>query len=272
MFDEAFLCASTIDAAPLTERIDAAARAGYDGIGLRPGHLARAVTDGSSVEEVQSELAAHGLEVFEVGFLSDWWLPDGENEKSLGHERALHSLKDALGGRHMMVIGGPLDQGLDVVAERFAGVCRRAAEHQLRVSLEFLPWTDTRTIEDAWRIVEAAGEPNGAVVMDTWHFFRGGSTLAQLERIPAERIAVIQLSDGPFTPVGTELEDTFHLRRLPGTGEFDLAGLFDTMQRMGVTAPIGMEVLSDELRALDTPTVAQRTRQGLRDFLGRRAA
>ncbi len=267
MIDEVFLCASTIDAAPLRERIVAAARAGYDGIGLRPGHLARAQAEGADTDEIRSELALHDLEVFEVGFLSDWWLPDGENAKSLAHEASLHSLKNALGGRHMMVIAGPLDRGLNAVAERFRGVCRRAAEHDLRVALEFLPWTDTRTVEDAWRIVEAAGEPNGGVVVDTWHFFRGGSTFAQLERVPADRIPVIQLSDGPLTRVGTELDDTFHLRHLPGAGEFDLRGLFDTLRRMGVSSPVGMEVLSDELRALDTDTVAQRTRDGLRSFL-----
>lgn len=267
MIDEVFLCASTIDAASLPERITAAARAGYDGIGLRPGHLARAHAEGATTAEIRSELAMNGLEVFEVGFLSDWWLPDGENTKSLAHEASLHSLKEAVGGRHMMVIGGPLDQGIDVVADRFAGVCRRAAKHGLRVALEFLPWTDTRTVEDAWRIVEAAGEPNGGVVVDTWHFFRGGSTFAQLERVPADRIPVIQLSDGPFRATGTELEDTFHLRRLPGDGEFDLRGLMATLTAMGVSAPVGMEVLSDELRSLDTETVARRTRDAFRAFL-----
>lgn len=271
MFDEIFLCASTIDSAELFERIDAAARAGYDGIGLRPGHVARALKDGHSIDEIRGELSSHGLQVFEVGFLSDWWLPDGENDKSLGHEDSLYRLKTALGGRHMMVIGGPLDQPLDVVAERFAGVCRRAADRGLTVALEFLPWTDTRTIEDAWRIVEASGEPNGGVVMDTWHFFRGGSTLEQLSSVPAARIPVIQLSDGPMATSGDELDDTFRLRRLPGAGEFDLTALFDGLATKGVLAPVGVEVLSDELRALDTQTVAATTRASVGEFLdGRR--
>lgn len=271
MFDEVFLCASTIDDVSLTDRIDAAARAGYDGIGLRPGHVARALEEGMSIDEIRSELSVNGLELFEIGFLSDWWLPDGENGKSLAHEASLHRLKAALGGRHMIVIGGPMDGGLDAVAARFAGVCRRAAEHGLTVALEFLPWTDTRTIADAWRIVDAAGEPNGGVVMDTWHFFRGGSTPEQLAEVPADRIPVIQLSDGPTARSGTELEDTFHQRRLPGHGEFDLAALFAALTAKGVTAPVGMEVLSDELRALDAGSVAARTRDALRTFLAARA-
>ncbi|MFB8388269.1 sugar phosphate isomerase/epimerase family protein [Microbacterium sp. NPDC055910] len=266
-FQEAFLCASTIDGASLMDRMDSAHAAGYDGIGLRPGHVARALQEGMTIPSIRSAFAERSLELFEIGFLSDWWLPDGANDKSLAHEASLFRLKEALGGRHMMVIGGPLDAGLDTVAERFAGVCRRAAEHGLRVALEFLPWTDTRTVQDAWRIVEAAGEPNGGVVIDTWHFFRGGSTLEQLAELPGDRIPVIQLSDGPLDARGTELEDTFHRRRLPGAGEFDLAALLSALAEKSVTAPIGMEVLSDELRPLETRVVAEKTRAALTGLL-----
>lgn len=267
VFEEVFLCASTLDEATLDERIAATSQAGYDGLGLRPGHVTRALAAGRTDDEVRAQLEAAGLELFEIGFVADWWLPDGANEMSLAHEASLYSLADRFGARHMVVIGGPMDAGIDAVAERFAGLCRRAAEHGLDVALEFLPWTDTRTIEDAWRIVEASGEPNGGVVMDTWHFFRGGSTLSQLEAVPADRIPVIQVSDGPLAPVGTELEDTFHLRRVPGTGEFALREVFGTLAQMGVTAPIGVEVLSDELRTQSPEEVAQLTSAGVRSFI-----
>jgi len=267
MSHEIFLCASTVDKVPMRERIEIAARAGYDGFGFRPGHAQRAVADGYTFAEIQSDIRAHGLEVFELGFLSDWWLPNGENADSIEHERALHRLKRYYGGRHMMTISGPLDDGVDAVAERFAGVCRRAAEYKLKVALEFLPWTDVHTIEQAWEIVEKAGEPNGSVVMDTWHFFRGGSTFDQLRKVPAGRISVIQLSDGPLGDVGDELDATFRRRRIAGEGEFDLAGLFAVLKETGVNAPIGVEVLNDELRALPPEEAAQRALDGTKAFL-----
>jgi hypothetical protein len=56
MFDEKFLCASTIDDASLHTRIEADARAGYAGIGPRPGHVARALKTGSSISDIRMEL------------------------------------------------------------------------------------------------------------------------------------------------------------------------------------------------------------------------
>lgn len=167
----------------------------------------------------------------------------------------------------MMAISGPLGLGDDIVAERFAGLCRRASEHGLKVALEFLPWTDVNTIEKAWKLIEASGEPNAALALDTWHFFRGGSTPEMLEAVPADRIAVIQLSDGPLSKMDDELEATFRFRRLPGEGDFDLERLFRLLIEKGVTAPIGVEVLSEDLRTLGVAEVAQLTGKATDYFL-----
>lgn len=256
MFQERFLCASTILEASMRERIDASSAGGYMGLGLRPGHVKRAGTGDQPVTDVRGELAAHDLELVEIGFISDWWtLDDAGVAASLKHEQGLHRLKAEFGARHMMAIAGPLTDGIDTVAERFGAMCRRAAEHDLDVALEFLPWTDINTLEKAWQVVESSGEPNAKIAFDTWHFFRGGSTFDMLDPIPAERIAVIQLSDGPLGAVESELDATFRLRQVPGAGEFDLTGLFEALAANGVNAPIGVEVLSDELRKL-TPVEA----------------
>lgn len=258
MFSPLYLCASTINDADLDTRIDAAVAGGYDGIGLRPGHLAQAAADGFTAADVRHRLSDAGLELVEIGFLADWWLTGEEAAKSRAHEEELYRLKDALGGRHMMVIGGPLDEPVEIVGQRLAGVCDRAARAGLTVALEFLPWTDTSTITTAWSIVEAAERPNVGIVMDTWHQFRGGGTLAEIDAVPADRIVAVQLSDGPVAPVGSELDDTFHRRMLPGQGEFDLVGVLAGLYRRGIDVPLGVEVLSDELRALP-PRVAART-------------
>ena len=45
------------------------------------------------------------------------------------------------------------------------------------------------------------------------------------------------------------MEATLHHRALPGAGEFDLVGLVRTLDATGTTAPLGVEVFSDELQA-----------------------
>lgn len=264
MFEPLYLCASTIDGADLRTRIDAATYAGYQGIGLRPGHLARELERGTTTADVRSELADAGLELVEIGFLSGWW---EEGDKSRRHEDSLYRLKDELGGRHMMLIGGPLDRPRDEIAERLGAVAERAARHELTVALEFLPWTDTGDIATAWDLVARSGAQNAGVVLDTWHHARGDGTDDDLDLVPADRIVTIQISDGPLRPVGTELEDTFQRRRLPGTGEFDLARTLGRAANLGVRAPLGVEVLSDELRALEARDATSRAASATRSVI-----
>ena len=45
------------------------------------------------------------------------------------------------------------------------------------------------------------------------------------------------------------MEDTSYRRRLPGEGEFDLVGFLQLLDDRGVTAPISVEILSNELAA-----------------------
>jgi sugar phosphate isomerase/epimerase len=258
MLADMYLCASTVDGASFGQRLEAASAGGYAGIGLRPSHYQAARAEGRSETDLRQMLEDHGLELTEIGFLADWWESGDRAARSRAHEDQLYRLKESLGGRHMMLIGGPLRESADLIAERFAAVCDRALDHGLLVGLEFLPWTDTADAGLAWQIAQASGRQNGGVVLDTWHHFRGAADNAEIRAIPADRVVAIQFSDGERQRVGTDLEDTYQRRRLPGEGDFDLGSFVTTVTGMGVTAPVGVEVLSDELRKLGPQESARR--------------
>ena len=184
-------------------------------------------------------------------------------------ERSLYAIKDALGGRHVMMISGPAADGVDALAERFAGVCDRAAEHGLRAGLETLPWTGIHDIGIAWEIASRSGRPNGGPVYDTWHLNRGGTTEEMIRAVPPDRVVTIQINDGSFELVESELDDTFRRRVLPGQGEFQIADFIELVESIGVTAPVGVEVLNDELRALSTAEAARLGIDATRKVLAR---
>jgi sugar phosphate isomerase/epimerase len=267
MLPDMYLCASTIDGASFQQRLEAASAAGYAGIGLRPSHYQAARAEGRSETDLRRLLEDHGLELTEIGFLAGWWESGDLAARSRAPEDQLYRLKGSLGGRHMMLIGGPLREPVDLAAERFAAVCDRALDHGLLVGLEFLPWTDTADAGLAWQIAEASGRRNGGVVLDTWHHFRGAADNDLIRAIPADRVVAIQFSDGERQRVGTDLEDTFKRRRLPGEGDFDLRSFLATVTGMGVTAPVGVEVLSDELRKLGPHESARRAADATRQVL-----
>ncbi len=69
---------------------------------------------------------------------------------------------------------------------------------------------------------------------------------------PPERVVAIQINDGSYELVESEIEDTFRRRVPPGQGEFRIAEFDALVESLGVTAPVGVEVLNDALRALPT--------------------
>ncbi len=211
------------------DRVQAAAEAGFWGIGVHFEDYAAMRERGVADGELRSVLDAYGVVVDEIEFLSGWSSEDDAvRVKAREAEEALYALADAVGARQLNVGCSELQGGLgpiERVAERFAGVCERAKAHGLVVAIEFLPWSGIPDAAAAWEVAGASGAPNGGVLLDTWHFFRGNPDYEALRAIPPERIVGLQINDGPAVPIGEIREETRYGRRLPGEGDFDLARL-----------------------------------------------
>jgi sugar phosphate isomerase/epimerase len=228
------------------QRIEAAVAGGFTGLGIRPRDRAEALDAGTTDAEVRALLDDSGVSVVELEVHRGWGLTGDAAARARTFEDGFWALADAYGGRYLMAVA-EIEGELDDVAERFAGLCDRAAEHGLSVAIEFLPWTSIPDAAVAWDIVRLSDRPNGGVLVDTWHHFRGAADPELIRAIPPERVLSIQLDDADAEVVGTMLEDTIHRRRLPGEGSFDLDSFVRLMDDHGVRAPWSVEVLSDEL-------------------------
>jgi sugar phosphate isomerase/epimerase len=104
-------------------------------------------------------------------------------------------------------------------------------------------------------------------MLDTWHWLRGGGTLADVKALPGARVGAVQLSDAPAQAEGDPVEETLKRRRLPGLGDADLVGLVRALDEAGSRAPIGVEVFSDELAARPVGEIARRCAEATRAVL-----
>lgn len=238
------------------DRVVGAAQAGYRGIGLRPSDRIKALATGLSDADLRAMLADNGLVVAEIDVLIGWGADDVAAAKSAVHEARIYELVDAVGGAHHVTVTGDLSGPFERTVEKFAGVCDRAAEHDLLVALEFLPWTEVPDADTARSIIEATDRPNGGVLIDSWHHFRGAASDDQLRAVPAEMVIGIQFDDGRFDAEGTWLEQTFE-RDLPGEGQFDLPHFLTVLAEMGVTEPICVEVINSSLGAMTAAAAAK---------------
>jgi sugar phosphate isomerase/epimerase len=208
------------------EAVRAAAAAGYDLVGLRllpaaPGEPDYPImTDDRLLAETAAALRDTGVGVADVEIVRlkpETWVRAFEPF----FERA-----ERLGARNVLVAGDDPEEAR--LTERFAALARLAREHGLTVDLEFMPWTKVPDLAAARRIVEAAGEPNGGVLIDALHLDRSGSTLAEVRALPRGRTHYVQFCDAPadYDRSDAGLIDVARRARLmPGEGGIDLAGL-----------------------------------------------
>ena len=150
----------------LADRVAAAVAGGYTGIGMRPRDRQEALAAGLSDADARAILDDHGVALVELEVHRGWGLTGEPAAEARQAEEKMYELADALGGRYMMAIA-EIEGDLDDVAERFAGLCDRAAEHGLGVAIEFLPWTSIPDAGVAWDIVRLADRDNGGVLVDT---------------------------------------------------------------------------------------------------------
>ena len=243
----------------LVDRVREAAEAGYTGIGLFEADYAAMRHSGLSDENMLEILREHGISVQEIEFLFDWCY-DGERDQASAEIREnLFRMAEVFRPHHLS--GGDVNSPeelpqLSIVAERFGAVCDRVAHLDVNVVFEFLPWTGVPDIRTASEIVERANRPNGGIILDAWHYFRGPSNLDQLSDVDPRSIMAIALCDAA-APEGDPIEDTTRRRLLPGQGTFDLVGLLSALRAQGVSAPISVEILSEQQALLSVRDAAR---------------
>ncbi|MGI3201002.1 sugar phosphate isomerase/epimerase family protein [Streptomyces sp. GLT-R25] len=142
-------------------------------------------------------------------------------------------------------------------AEEFAALAAQADGVGARLAIEFLPWSNLKTVHDGLRLVETAGHPAGGLIIDVWHTERAHTPPADLASVPASRIVGVELNDADSEVIGTLFEDTVRRRRLCGEGSFDLTGIISALRTAGWTGPWGVEILSDAHRALPVREAAE---------------
>lgn len=223
---------------PIRDRVRLAAAAGFDSIGLYVGDYARLEDQGFAPHGLRDLLAEYRIELREIEVITGLGI-DAHQREAIAWRMA-----DEFGCRYIQVIG-PGGDDLAAAGRAYGMFCDRASDHGLVVGLEFLPFTDIYSVDDALRIVQAADRPNGGICVDIWHHQRGACDLAAIAALPGELITGIQLSDGTLVADNPDYyTDCLTNRVAPGDGQFDVVGFIAALVSTGTTAPWSLEVCS----------------------------
>lgn len=134
-----------------------------------------------------------------------------------------------------------------------------AAPYGVGLAFEFLgfAWCSVRTLEQCWEIVAETDRPNIGLVIDTCHFFAGGSQLGAIEKVDPRKIFIFHINDVEERPLDT-IEDAHRL--LPGEGVIPLDDILVRLKRTGYDGLCSLELFRPEYWQRDPAELAAAAR------------
>lgn len=250
---------------PPRRMIQIAAETGYDFVSLRLAPVTDDeptfpyTTDPSLVADVVRALDEHGISVLDVELIRT-----DPGTKVEDWRRFVEVAKE-LGARHIVTQIPEPDTSKAV--ELFQEICELAAQSDMTVDLEFIPWTATNDLPRAVDIVTKADSANGAVLVDTLHFARSKSSTTELAELPGDLFNFIQLCDAR-DPWSVDDDDFIRIARAdrepPAKGNIDLRSIIEAMPPV----PYALEVPNDAKREeLGVERYARMVREAAESFL-----
>lgn len=188
---------TVIDADPLL-LIDVGAAAGFDAVGLRivapPGAapIVPVVGDALMQRAIKARLAATGMKIWDTEAI--WLLPETE----ISSLEPVLDTSAELGATHLIVCGNDPDRTRTL--DDLARLCEASHRRGLRVMLEFLPYTEIRSLAETHAVLEQIRPANAGILVDAVHLSRSGGSPADLASYDPALFGLVHLCDVPAEP------------------------------------------------------------------------
>ena len=237
------------------DRVQAAARAGFTGIGIWHTDLEH-ILQYRTLKEMKKILDDNGIKHVELEFITDWFLEGARKSESDSRKKRLFEASEALHAKHVKV-GDFYNETCPMprIIDAFAALCKDAENYGATIGFEIMGCAMIDNINDAVTMVKTAGAKNGGLIIDIYQVANLGMTYDEISSIPLEYLISVELNDG--TLPGSPNHDPSN-RRFCGDGEYDIKGLINCINTMGYVSPWGVEVISEELATLPLNELSMR--------------
>jgi 2-keto-myo-inositol isomerase len=237
--------------ADLETDICAAARAGFDYLEIWAAKLRHFLESGTTAR-LRELLREQGLKPYSINSIEHVTFREARAREKLSIEcEELCRIARAVDCPYIVVVPGTLPEGKsrsDVIDESVRvldELCGIAEGFDVSLAFEFLgqPRCSVQTLELANEIVEDAGRANLGLVIDSFHFYAGGSSVESIEALDPERLFIFHINDAEDRP-RAELQDSHRL--LPGTGILPLREIVGALRRIGYDRVASVEIFRPE--------------------------
>jgi len=256
---------------PLVDLIDIAAKAGYQAIEPWIGELNDHVKAGGTLQDARKRIEDAGLKVPDAIGFAEWIVEDPERRKK-GLEQAKRDmdLVQQIGGTRLAAppvgaTGGASKRDdpkfTQPIVDLLAAADRYRALLELGKSMGITPivevWGFSKTLKRLGEVVLVAtecGSPEGCVLPDVYHLYKGGSDFAGLHLLGPSAIGIFHVNDYPKIDRDKIVDAD---RVYPGDGIAPLKEVFATLRGMGYRGYLSLELFNREYWKQDPQKVAK---------------
>jgi 2-keto-myo-inositol isomerase len=227
----------------------------------------------NSTAELKSLLDEHGLEPYSINSIERVTFRDASGHARLLEECAeLCGIAASINCPYIVVVPGllPDGKGWHEVVEESVRVLdelgRIAEEHGVALAFEFLgqPLCSVQTLGQAAEIVGRTERESVGLVIDSFHFYAGGSKIEEIDALDAQKLFIFHINDAEDLP-REQLEDRHRL--LPGLGILPLKEIVGALQRIGYDKVTSVEIFRPEYWERDPQELAREARETVKRVL-----
>ena len=234
------------DECKFEDRVKAAKKAGFEGIGLRAETYVDALAEGLHDDDILNILGKYDIKVTEVEYIVQWAEDKRSYEQKYKEQMCFHMCK-LFGVKHINV-GLMENYSVEHTAQKLKELCQRSFPYIIGV--EPMPYSGIPDFDKAYAVVKLSNVENTAIFLDSWHWVRADQEYRILTKEEAESVISIQINDAYDRPYAKSIlrDESMHDRLAPGTGVKDTAGFVKMIKESGINPKvIGVEVISDEI-------------------------
>jgi len=241
----------------LPEKLEAIARAGFDGVEIFENDFL--AFDGSPAD-VGRMVRDFGLEITLFQPFRDFeGMPPTHRSRTFDRAERKFDVMQELGTDLVLVCSNvsPVSLGgIDRAAHDFHELGERAAKRGLRVGYEALAWgRHINDHRDAWEVVRRADHPNIGLILDSFHTLSRRIDINSIRSIPKEKIFIVQLADAPAIDMDL-LYWSRHFRNMPGEGDLPVTAFTSAVAETGYDGYFSLEIFNDQFRGGSARSIA----------------
>lgn len=238
--------------ADLPTDIRAAAAAGFDFVEIWAAKLRRFLQENSTAD-LKALFVENGIKPLSINSIEHITFRDDAAYDQIRAEcEELSTIAETIGCPYIVVVPGKIPSGglsSYEVIEDSVRVLRELASigerHGVALAFEFLgqPDCSVQTLELADEIVVKVNRRNIGLVIDSFHFYAGGSTTKMIEALNPKRLFIFHINDAEDLP-RQRLTDAN--RVLPGLGILPLKEIIAAFKKIGFDANASVEIFRPE--------------------------